>query len=64
VKTVTFGAVGVGVATEATAVLTKAVVAIEVSLSAAGGVGACGSPVKIGEASGATTPLSPIQAEF
>jgi hypothetical protein len=34
-------------------VLTKAVVAIEVSLSPGGGVGAWGSPVNVGEASGA-----------
>jgi hypothetical protein len=33
--------------------LTKAVVAMLVSLSAVEGVGACGSPVKTGEASGA-----------
>ena len=32
---------------------TKAVVAIELSLSPGAGVGACGSPVKTGETSGA-----------
>jgi hypothetical protein len=36
---------------------TNAVVAIEVSLSPAVGVGACGSPVKTGEANGAFNAL-------
>jgi hypothetical protein len=63
VMTVTLGA-ALPVTALAIAVLTKAVVAIEVSLSAAAGVGACGSPVKAGDASGASTPLIPIHPPF
>jgi hypothetical protein len=63
VMTVTLGAVRTG-AEAVIAVLTNAVVATAMLLSAPGGVGACGVPVKTGEASGATMPLSPVQAEF